>query len=147
MDGILGEGFAGEEEVAEWVKHIIAEHHNGVSIGRRKMSDWEKLPPYEGRVHQGCLICPIPPRKAKMNKRVAVGFGFAGITKDEEVIYSEPHDASWEELPTLMKFENMARKDPDHDWRLILDGPLHGEEYQRQGRNLWIMVSSNMGFA
>jgi len=82
-----------------------------------------------------------------MNKRVAVGFGFAGITKDEEVIYSEPHDASWEELPTLMKFENMARKDPDHDWRLILDGPLHGEEYQRQGRNLWIMVSSNMGFA
>jgi len=111
------------------------------------MNEWTKLPPYQGHVHQDCLICPVPLRKAKMYKRVAVGFGFAGIEKDGEILYSEPYNASWEDIPTLMTFENMARKDPDHDWRLILDGPLHGEEYQRQGRTLWIMVKSNKGFA
>ena len=110
---------------------------------------WEKLPPYEGPIHQGCLNCPSPTKTLKMNRRIAVGFGFAGITKNGEIIWHEPmcDEYDWRELPTLMTFENMARKEPDNDWRVIMDGPLHGEIYQRHDRNLWVMIDSNRGFA
>ena len=112
---------------------------------------FEKLPPYKGTAHQGCLNCPRPTKTLKMNRRIAVGFGFAGVIKDNEIIWSEPlgYDITTEynNLPTLMTFENMARKDPDHDWRVIMDGPLHGETYQRHGINEWVMVESNRGFA
>jgi hypothetical protein len=29
----------------------------------------------------------------------------------------------------------------------VLDGPLHGETYQRQGKNHWVLVERNLGFA
>jgi hypothetical protein len=83
-----------------------------------------------------------------MNRRVAVGFGYAAVTKDREEVWHEPREwTSWEDLPTVQTFENMARRDPDHDWRAIMDGPLHGETYQRHGPNEWVLVESNQGFA
>ena len=111
------------------------------------MTKWEKLSPVKGRGNP-CLNCqPIYPT-LKMNRRVAVGFGMAGVTKDGAEMWSEPNgDYSWHDLPTLQTFENMARKDPDHDWRAFMFGPLHGEEYQRHGRNLWVLVKEEDGFA
>lgn len=111
------------------------------------MSKWKKEKPYEGKIHQGCLICAPVIRKAKMYIRVAVGFGDASITKDGEIIFQETSQMEWQDIPTLMKFENMARKDPDHDWRLILYAPLRGSVYQRHGRNEWVLIESNEGFA
>ena len=81
-----------------------------------------------------------------MRSRIAVGFGYAAVTKDGEEVWSEGYGAPWNKLPTLRKFENMARKDPDHDWRAIMHGPLHGEEYQRHGKGKWVLVESNQGF-
>lgn len=111
------------------------------------MEKWIKLAPYEGKIHQGCLNCPPVLSKAKMYTRIAVGFGFAGIKKDSKVIFSEDPQQDWKDIPTLMKFENMARKDPNHDWRLILDAPLRSREYQRHGKNQWVLVKSGQGFA
>lgn len=48
---------------------------------------------------------------------------------------------------TVSRVERLARQDPDHDWRIVLLGPLHGEVYQRHGRNQWVLVESNQGFA
>jgi hypothetical protein len=48
---------------------------------------------------------------------------------------------------TLRAAEARARKAPRHDWRIVLDGPLHGETYQRQGKNRWVLVEKNEGFA
>ena len=115
---------------------------------------WERLPPIAqgDAIHDGCLHAPATRAKAALNVKIAVGFGFAGISRDGEIVYREPqHDGpfseTWAKIPSLMKFENMARKDPDHDWRLILDGPLSGKTYQRQDRNEWLLVQSNRGFA
>lgn len=48
---------------------------------------------------------------------------------------------------TVSRVERLARQDPDHDWRIVLLGPLHGEVYQRHGQSQWVLVESNEGFA
>lgn len=111
------------------------------------MSTWEKLPAWEGRIHQGCLNCPPVLPLADMDMVIAIGFGYAGITRDRKDVWHEPIDAAWEDLPTLAHFEEMAAADPDHDWRAILDGPMRGRTYQRQGPGQWVLVASNQGFA
>lgn len=109
---------------------------------------WEKQPPYEGRIYQGCLNCPPVTRQASMEMLIAVGFGVAQVTKDEELIYTEPiNPESWEDLPTLNHFEQMAQEDPDHDWRVLLEAPLRSREYQRQGPEEWVLIASGPGFA
>lgn len=43
--------------------------------------------------------------------------------------------------------EKAAAADPEHDWRIVLFGPLHGEVYQRHGPEEWNLVEKNEGFA
>lgn len=117
------------------------------------------------------------PDIVSMDMIIAVGFGYAGARCDGEEVYREPMvDPSLEcendncdgeydwvdryvfcpkcggeptpiENKTLADIEAMAIEDPDHDWRVILDGPLRGRTYQRQGEKFWILVDSNRGFA
>ena len=108
---------------------------------------WTKEPAYTGTIHQGCLHCGVVTTTADLGLHVSVGFGFAGIKKDGQVIYSEPYNAEWDKIPTLRKFERMAQKDPDHDWRLILEAPLRSRVYQRHGKNEWVLIASGQGFA
>lgn len=103
------------------------------------------LPPFSGAIHQGCLCCPPVTAKADLSLIVAVGFGYAAITRDDEVIFEERDDD--EEWHDLREFEKMAQKDPHHDWRCILDAPLRYRAYQRHAKNTWVLVESGMGFA
>jgi hypothetical protein len=48
---------------------------------------------------------------------------------------------------TVAQAEKVAATAPDHDWRIVLYGPLHGEVYQRQGAGEWLLVEKNQGFA
>ena len=41
----------------------------------------------------------------------------------------------------------IAPMDPDHDWRIVKFGPMHGETFQRQVENNWVCIESNEGFA
>lgn len=107
---------------------------------------WKKEKPYEGRIHRGCNCCPPIQNIACMKTLVAVGFGYAMILKDSEEIYREDYYKG-DETPTLKMFEDMAQKDPDHDWRMILFAPLRDQEYQRQGQNEWVLIKSGIGFA
>ena len=43
--------------------------------------------------------------------------------------------------------EALAAQDPDHDWRIVLHGPLSGRTYQRHGPGQWMLVEKNEGFA
>lgn len=106
---------------------------------------WGKLPPVKGGV-AGCLNCGRAHDLFPLSGRVAVGFGDAHVSKDGVVIWREGNQ-EWGELPTLRKFENMAAKDPNHDWRAVLNGPMHGETYQRQAPKEWVLVERNQGFA
>lgn len=82
-----------------------------------------------------------------LDTRIYNGFGGWHITRDGEVVYEGDPRGEWESFPTLMKFENMARKNPDADWRAHCNLPLRDAEYQRQGKNRWVLVNSGPGFA
>jgi len=78
---------------------------------------------------------------------IGVGFGIAQVTKDEELVFQEQPEQANDELPYLSEFEEMAKKDPDHDWRVLLVAPLREREYQRQGDGEWVLIASGRGFA
>lgn len=107
--------------------------------------EWVKLPPMDGRPNP-CACCPPIASLLPMDARIAVGFGYAALLRDEEELWSE-RGQEWEDCPTLAQAEAQAAADPDHDWRIALCGPLHGEFYQRQGPSHWVLVDSNQGFA
>ena len=92
---------------------------------------------------------------APMNMMIAVGFGDALVTKDDEIIYSEinielfnqTHEANLLPYWRVQDAENEARKDPDHEWTIDMQGPLQGETYKRMGEDNWVLIDSNKGFA
>lgn len=92
----------------------------------------------------GCLNCGVTPIKLTLNSLIAAGFGLACIKRNGKVIYQE--DTNAEKYPRLNRFELMARK-RGGDWRFELNLPLRNAEYQRQGKNNWVLIKSGMGFA
>lgn len=112
------------------------------------MSTWEKLPPYTGEVHQGCLCCPPVEAKAPMGMIIAVGFGDARVTRDGDTIFDENNAPETDEdYHSLQEFEDMAMLNPDCDWRVILHAPLRSREYQRHDVGTWVLIKSGEGFA
>lgn len=51
------------------------------------------------------------------------------------------------ESVTLGEIEECCAEDPDHDWRLRVEGPLGGAVYQRHGAGIWHPVERLDGFA
>jgi len=113
------------------------------------MKKFKKLPPLKDKdIHIGCLCCSTAARVAPLDMQIAVGFGAAYATKDGKEIYNEMEaERRGEEPKTVGDIEAMAVKDPNHDWRIVKYGPLHGETFQRHGPNNWVCVESNKGFA
>ena len=108
---------------------------------------WTKLPALPGK-NNPCAFCPPILAKCDMHKTIAVGFGDAHVSRDGECFYDGEralHEGM--EPKQLYQIERKAARDPDHDWRLHLFGPLHGEVYQRQGDKTWVLVEKNEGFA
>jgi hypothetical protein len=96
--------------------------------------------------HVGCLNCGGKPLTLKMNHVLQVGFGTVSLECDGK--YVELGDPLNESKPwSVQKAENLARKSPSRDWRIVVWGPLSGFTYQRQGKNLWVLVEKNLGFA
>lgn len=100
----------------------------------------------EGGVSNGCLNCPDRPNMLPLTATLGVGFGMCAVVKDgADVWYEDPH--SDDEYPTLQQFEDMAKADPDHDWRAIFDAPMWSGTWQRQGEGQWMLIERGMGFA
>jgi len=106
---------------------------------------WEKLPALEGKPNP-CAHCPPILAEAHPEKVIAVGFGDAHVERDGVEVYREPSDGDEDDYWDFARAEQEAAKDPDHDWRAVLFGPLHGETYQRQDGK-WVLVEKNEGFA
>ncbi len=108
---------------------------------------WTKLEPIKA-TNRGCLNCGSLVSVANMNMLIAVGFGDAYVTKDDKEVYNElSFQDNAEMLWTFQDAENEAMKDPDHDWRVVLYGPLRGRTFQRHDIGKWVLVEENMGFA
>ncbi len=123
------------------------------------------LPAIERKPH-GCLVCEnagVIKDTFPMDGWIAVGFGYAACTRDGREVLSEPqvqilYDENDEMLPedqqppepdcpTGADAEKLAAADPEHDWRIILEGALSGRTYQRHGPEQWVLVEQNEGFA
>lgn len=110
------------------------------------MKKLKPIPP--NKIHIGCLCCSTAAQIAPLNMLICVGFGDAYVTKNGKEIYNGEEDYRNGNKPKTIKyFENLARKNPKSDWRIIKYGPLHGETFQRHGKNKWVCVESNQGFA
>lgn len=108
---------------------------------------FEKKPAVkEQDIHWGCLNCTTAATVAPLDMIIAVGFGSAMVTKNGELIYDE-QSVEDEKYWTVQDAENLAKLEPDCDWRIEKFGPLHGETFQRQGDANWVCIESNQGFA
>lgn len=107
---------------------------------------WEKLPCITDKeaLPGGCLKCPPAHAIAPMQTLIAVGFGDAHVSKDGEIVFDEQQS---DEFHELKEFEELAATDPDHDWRLVLNAPLHSREYQRHDAGKWVLIAQGEGFA
>lgn len=86
-----------------------------------------------------------PKKYANLGMLVAIGFGQAGIYKNGLEIYREdPDDESY---GYLSEFEEMAKLEPEAEWKCVIYGPLWGATWLRVGDNLWEQIESNRGFA
>lgn len=113
-------------------------------IGReRGMMAWEKLKPIKGGTGS-CLNCGYQHAVLPMTAIIAVGFGYAAVTKNDKEVYVESDN---ENCWTVQDAENLAIQDPDNDWRIHLVAPLSERHYQRQGDNLWVLYEKGIGFA
>ena len=106
---------------------------------------WQKSPAVNPG-HNPCLHCPDPLPVLAMDSIVAVGFGDAHLERDGELIL-DGESPSREDWLTVQECENVAAKDPEHDWRIVKFGPLHGEVYQRHAASTWVCIERNEGFA
>ncbi len=107
--------------------------------------NWKKEKPLESQI-VGCGTCGFKPQIAPMQKVIAVGFGEAKLIKNSEIIWEE-RGKEWEDCITFADAEEMAKKDPDNDWRVHLLAPLSEVEYQRQGEGQWFLIKTGLGFA
>ena len=98
-------------------------------------------------IHAGCLCCPGTVTKLSMKTRMYSGFGGWMISRNKKLVYMGDSNLDFNEYPTILKFENMARKDPNANWLATIELPLRGGTYQRHGKNLWVLIESNQGFA
>lgn len=109
---------------------------------------YDKLPAVEGSI--ACLTCGCGSHDTlTLDRAIGVGFGSAGYSRDGVTLWEEsmrsPDDES--DYPTAQQVEDMAKADPDHDWRIFYYAPLYESEYQRQGDGHWVLIRKGMGFA
>lgn len=108
---------------------------------------WTKSPALDGRKNP-CVCCPPIPAQLHPEDIIAVGFGSAYVSRDGDMMLdgkrASQHEDRW---ITMADAEALATVDPDHDWQIVLHGPLHGETYQRHGDGEWNLIEKNQGFA
>lgn len=95
----------------------------------------------------GCLCCGYQHDVLPMDSIIAVGFGEASLTRDDETVWEELPHMEEEDFMTVKQAEAIAAADPRHDWRIHKVAPLSERHYQRQGENHWVLYEKGQGFA
>ena len=108
--------------------------------------NYVKLPAVEGG-RGGCACCGYQHSILEMDALIAVGFGDASVTKNDETVYQENPEDDEFKFWRCQDAENEALKEPDNDWRIHLVAPLSERHYQRQGEGHWVLYKKGEGFA
>lgn len=94
-----------------------------------------------------CSHCGIVEEILSLDTPIVAGFGEAKIMKDDIVVYNEAPNTDFFDAPLLSSFEKLAKKEPDKDWRYILNLPLRSAVYQRHDNDTWVLIEKGIGFA
>lgn len=97
--------------------------------------------------HAGCLCCPGNVELLPLSTVLYQGFGGYCVLKDGKIIHSDDPKKEMKEFKKLQYFEDMAKSDPLHDYRVTLDLPLRDAVYQRHDDDKWVLIKSGEGFA
>lgn len=108
---------------------------------------WVKIEPFRSGKFIGCLHAGPVEDIAPMNMLIGVGFGIANVTCDGAIVWDEMSVEDDADYWTTADAESMAEKDPDHDWRIVMNAPLRNMTYQRHDSSKWVLIESGMGFA
>ncbi len=96
-----------------------------------------------------CLRCL--PEHDRLWRRLAVHYARQVqhiMTDPRSLAALDVADRHWQGLATDEELEAAwAAADPDHDWRIVLNGPLSGRTYQRHAAGEWALIEQNQGFA
>jgi len=118
-----------------------------------KPRGWLLQPAIPGRMGP-CLCCGVASDFFDPEAIIAVGFGAAALTRDGGLVWSEPQRGDpmdegdeEEEYMTGAQAEELAATDPDHDWQIMLHGPMRSRVYQRHGPGQWALIEQGEGFA
>jgi hypothetical protein len=102
------------------------------------------------RVQSSCLCCPTrSSARLNLNANVHPGFGIVALVRDGESVWRDlwgGDDGRGYQRHGRVA-EGAARKQPESDWRLRVEGPMYGLVYQRHGANEWYAVERLNGFA
>lgn len=109
--------------------------------------EWYIKPLDTKKIHHGCLNCGGTEDILSMDTVLYNSFGGWKITKNGELFFEEDMDKEWLKNKKMNEIEQIAKKDPDNDWRAIVYLPLRGATYQRYADNKWVCIESNEGFA
>jgi hypothetical protein len=77
---------------------------------------------------------------------IGVGIGYAALTRDGEAVYEED-GRQQRELMTVAQAEELARREPERDWRIHLVAQLENRHYRRQGAGLWLLYKRGYGMS
>ena len=103
-----------------------------------------KLPALPGAPNP-CACCPPILPTFDLDRGIYC-YGAARLTCDGATVWDfengEPADAIDGD-----EAEKRALQKPNGDWRIVLEGPLHGETYQRHAPGRWVLIERHEGFA
>lgn len=116
-------------------------------------------PPVEDKaIHHGCACCGGTKKIASLSEPVFADDG--QITKDGVQVWPpisfSANPADWfksidaEGYPVtkpLSEFEEMAKQEPNADWRYTFVKALRDGVYQRQAEGKWVLIRSGKGYA
>lgn len=122
-----------------------------MSVAHEHPSYWKTPIGAKERKSHGCLHCEaagVVGITFRPEQVIAVGFGAACLTKNGRSVYDEQEaEHKGHDYMTGAQAEELAAKDPDHDWQIHIHGPLSGRVYQRQGAGNWVLIEQDEGFA
>lgn len=112
----------------------------------RKAKPLFLIPPIKSK-HIRCLNCSHTESILPLTTVLYHGFGGWTISVNNIQFFQQRNNTEYDAAPILKKIERVARQYPHHDWRANVNLPLRDAEYQRQGKNKWVLIKTGPGFA
>jgi hypothetical protein len=88
----------------------------------------------------------LPDRCLAPEAVIAVGVGYAALTRDGQTVYEEDRTGE-RDLMTVAQAERIAQRDPDREWRIHLVAQLDDRHYRREGRGRWVIYERGYGMS